>query len=206
MIAKELRNVLSVLLSLALLTGSSTVVSGFQASTEQSPSEHRGADTSCSDEPKRTQSLGCADRSLPGQPGSRDTRGCDISRSGCDCGLLASAEQESDGQRSGQAVDKQSWDASVKGLTQFPSVLNNMAKSLSWTSQLGEAYHNQKSEVMSAIQSFARAGQSRRESQIDASNDSRAAIAANDRDSAGEPECRLRPAVQPGDDLWISRM
>src|SRR5262249_8301771 len=42
-----------------------------------------------------------------------------------------------------QAVDKQSWDASVKGLTQFPSVLNSMAKSLSWTSQLGEAYHNQ---------------------------------------------------------------
>ena len=53
-----------------------------------------------------------------------------------------------------QAVDKQSWDASVKGLTQFPSVLNNMANSLSWTSQLGEAYHNQKSEVMSAIQTL----------------------------------------------------
>src|SRR5215510_6945157 len=53
-----------------------------------------------------------------------------------------------------QAVDKQSWNASVKGLTQFPSVLNNMAKSLSWTSQLGEAYHNQKSEVMAAIQTL----------------------------------------------------
>src|SRR4029434_5513355 len=47
-----------------------------------------------------------------------------------------------------QAVDKQSWHASVKGLTQFPSVLHNMATSLSWTSQLGDAYHNQKSEVM----------------------------------------------------------
>src|SRR5678809_1586044 len=53
-----------------------------------------------------------------------------------------------------QAVDKESWDASVKGLTQFPSVLDNMAKSLSWTSQLGEAYHNQKSEVMAAIQAL----------------------------------------------------
>ena len=30
MVAKELRNVLSVLISLALLTGSSTIVSGFQ--------------------------------------------------------------------------------------------------------------------------------------------------------------------------------
>ena len=53
-----------------------------------------------------------------------------------------------------QAVDKQSWDASVKGLTEFPSVLGNMAKSLSWTSQLGEAYHNQKAEVMTAIQTL----------------------------------------------------
>ncbi len=53
-----------------------------------------------------------------------------------------------------QAVDKESWDASVKGLTGFPSVLGNMAKSLSWTSELGEAYHNQKAEVMTAIQTL----------------------------------------------------
>jgi hypothetical protein len=53
-----------------------------------------------------------------------------------------------------QAVNGQSWDPSVKALTQFPSVLNNMAQSLAWTSQLGEAYHNQQSQVMSAIQSL----------------------------------------------------
>ncbi|MGA7318715.1 MAG: DUF3300 domain-containing protein, partial [Silvibacterium sp.] len=53
-----------------------------------------------------------------------------------------------------QAVDKQSWDPSVKALTQFPTVLNNMAQNLSWTSQLGEAYHNQQSEVMSAVQAL----------------------------------------------------
>src|SRR5262245_8932012 len=58
------------------------------------------------------------------------------------------------GQALVQAVDGQSWDASVKGLTQFPSVLGNMAKSLSWTSQLGEAYHNQKGAVMTAIQTL----------------------------------------------------
>jgi len=53
-----------------------------------------------------------------------------------------------------KAVDKQSWDPSVKALTQFPSVLNNLAKNLTWTSSLGEAYHNQQSEVMSAIQTL----------------------------------------------------
>jgi len=51
-----------------------------------------------------------------------------------------------------QAVDKQPWDPSVKALTQFPSVLENLAKNLSWTSALGEAYHMQAAEVMTAVQ------------------------------------------------------
>jgi Protein of unknown function (DUF3300) len=50
------------------------------------------------------------------------------------------------------AVDQQTWDPSVKALTQFPSVLNNMAQNLSWTSQLGEDYHNQQADVMAAVQ------------------------------------------------------
>ncbi|MGB2668742.1 MAG: DUF3300 domain-containing protein [Candidatus Acidiferrum sp.] len=53
-----------------------------------------------------------------------------------------------------QAVDKQTWDASVKALTEFASVLDNMAKNLTWTSSLGEAYHNQQSDVMTAIQTL----------------------------------------------------
>jgi Protein of unknown function (DUF3300) len=50
------------------------------------------------------------------------------------------------------AVDTQTWDPSVKALTQFPSVLDNMAKNLSWTSSLGEAYHTQAADVMTAVQ------------------------------------------------------
>lgn len=53
-----------------------------------------------------------------------------------------------------QVVDKQSWDPSVKALTEFPSVLENMAQNLTWTSSLGEAYHNQQADVMSAIQTL----------------------------------------------------
>ena len=53
-----------------------------------------------------------------------------------------------------QAVDSQPWDPSVKALTQFPSVLNNLASNLSWTSALGEAYHTQPSDVMSAVQAL----------------------------------------------------
>ncbi len=51
-----------------------------------------------------------------------------------------------------KAVDKEPWDPSVKALTQFPSVMDNLAKNLSWTSSLGEAYHNQAADVMTAVQ------------------------------------------------------
>jgi hypothetical protein len=53
-----------------------------------------------------------------------------------------------------QAVDMQPWDPSVKALTQFPSVLDNLAKNLSWTSALGEAYHTQAADLMSAVQAL----------------------------------------------------
>ena len=52
------------------------------------------------------------------------------------------------------AVNEQSWDPSVKALTQFPSVLENMGQNLAWTSQLGEAYHNQSADVMTAVQTL----------------------------------------------------
>ncbi|HEY4899786.1 MAG TPA: DUF3300 domain-containing protein [Terriglobales bacterium] len=51
-----------------------------------------------------------------------------------------------------QAVDKQPWDPSVKALTQFPTVLDQMAKNLAWTSALGDAAFNQQKDVMAAIQ------------------------------------------------------
>ncbi len=52
----------------------------------------------------------------------------------------------------GAEVDKQDWDPSIKALTQFPSVLANMDKDLSWTSELGDANYNQPEDVMNAIQ------------------------------------------------------
>jgi uncharacterized membrane protein YgcG len=51
-----------------------------------------------------------------------------------------------------QAVDQQPWDNSVKGLTQFSDVLQQMATNLSWTSALGDAYFNVPQSVMNAVQ------------------------------------------------------
>jgi hypothetical protein len=51
-------------------------------------------------------------------------------------------------------ADGMAWDPAVKGLTAFPSVLDNLAKNTAWTSQLGNAYYNQPGDVMSAIQAM----------------------------------------------------
>src|ERR1700683_953159 len=51
-----------------------------------------------------------------------------------------------------EEVDQQDWDPSVKSLVEFPTVLANLDRDLSWTSELGEAYHNQPDDVMQAIQ------------------------------------------------------
>src|SRR5277367_447863 len=56
------------------------------------------------------------------------------------------------GQQLMEAVNQQSWDDSVKGLTQFPDVLGQMSSNLSWTSSLGDAYFNAPQSVMNAVQ------------------------------------------------------
>ena len=52
------------------------------------------------------------------------------------------------------AASQQPWDPSVKSLTQYAPVLDNMSKNLSWTSALGQAYYNQPADVMNAIQTL----------------------------------------------------
>src|SRR6202163_2319633 len=58
------------------------------------------------------------------------------------------------GEKLAKEVDKQDWDPSVKALAQFPSVLENMDKNLSWTSSLGDAYANQQQNVTDAVQAL----------------------------------------------------
>jgi len=51
-----------------------------------------------------------------------------------------------------EEVDLQDWDPSVKSLVEFPTVLANLDRDLSWTSELGQAYQNQADDVTQAIQ------------------------------------------------------
>src|SRR5438270_10620488 len=58
------------------------------------------------------------------------------------------------GEELAKEIDKQPWDPSVKALTQFPAVLENMDKNLFWTSSLGDAYANQQQDVTDAVQTM----------------------------------------------------
>jgi hypothetical protein len=58
------------------------------------------------------------------------------------------------GEELAKEIDKQDWDPSVKALAQFPSVLENMDRNLSWTSSLGEAYANVPEDVTNAVQAM----------------------------------------------------
>jgi hypothetical protein len=52
------------------------------------------------------------------------------------------------------AVNSMPWDPSVKALTEFPGVLDNMARNNGWTVALGNAYYNQPGDVMNAVQAM----------------------------------------------------
>src|SRR5262249_46796365 len=58
------------------------------------------------------------------------------------------------GQQLASEAEKQPWDSSIKALTQFPDVLDNMSMNLSWTSSLGDAYFNDPNGVTNAIQAL----------------------------------------------------
>jgi hypothetical protein len=49
-------------------------------------------------------------------------------------------------------ADAQNWDPSVKALTAFPQVLEEMGRNIQWTAALGNAYYNQPQDVLEAVQ------------------------------------------------------
>jgi hypothetical protein len=154
MIRKEVRSVLAVMVSAALAVGSCELLSEYRGSnsvlaaetgtpTQAAPmsqSELRALVAPIALYPDKLVAIVLAASTFPDQVAIAD--------------YWLQQHNSLSGNALMEAVNGQSWDASVKALTQFPSVLGNMAKSLSWTSQLGEAYHNQKSEVMTSIQTL----------------------------------------------------
>ena len=51
-----------------------------------------------------------------------------------------------------EAVQKQNWDPSIQGLAGLPDVVKQLADNIQWTSELGNAFLAQQSDVMDAVQ------------------------------------------------------
>jgi len=60
----------------------------------------------------------------------------------------------------GYAVDSSPWDVSVKAVAHYPTVLSMMADKIDWTTSLGQAYVNQSSDLMDAVQRLRRQARS----------------------------------------------
>ena len=51
-----------------------------------------------------------------------------------------------------EAIQKENWDPSIQGLAGLPDVVKNLADNIKWTSELGNAFLAQQSDVMEAVQ------------------------------------------------------
>ena len=73
-----------------------------------------------------------------------------------DQGLYADQWRESQGNAAPEDIaaeaDETNWDPSLKALTAFPQVLDQMARNPQWTRDLGNTYYNQPQDVLNAVQ------------------------------------------------------
>ncbi|MHB8996869.1 MAG: DUF3300 domain-containing protein [Armatimonadota bacterium] len=54
--------------------------------------------------------------------------------------------------KGGEGLDAQPWDDTVKSVARYPDVLAYMAENMEWTTALGQAFINQRADVMDSIQ------------------------------------------------------
>jgi uncharacterized membrane protein YgcG len=154
MISESIRKILAVTISLVLVVASSRSLYGNQ-SQSSSPAPDTGNPTDAAPSSAADlQSLVAPIALYPDALVAQILTGSTFPDQVAVADYWLSQNKNLTGSALMQAVDKQSWDPSVKALTQFPSVLDNMSKNLSWTSALGEAYHNQQADVMAAIQTL----------------------------------------------------
>jgi hypothetical protein len=154
MIAKNLTRALATILCLGLVHHSAQALYGFQTQPSASPADTGNPTEASASSATELQSLVAPIALYPDALVAQVLTGATFPDQVAIADYWLEQNKSLTGTALMQAVDKQSWDPSVKALTQFPSVLNNMAQNLSWTSSLGEAYHNQQADVMAAIQTL----------------------------------------------------
>jgi hypothetical protein len=154
MVAKNLKKLSTVMLSIMLLSASCQVVSGYQEPTQIPSSQPTGGTEGAPQTAAELQSLVAPIALYPDSLVAQILTAATFPDQVAIANYWLGQNKNLTGNALMQAVNKQSWDPSVKALTEFASVLENMATNLTWTSSLGEAYHNQQADVMSAIQTL----------------------------------------------------
>src|SRR5271154_5111814 len=134
MIAKNVSKTLAVVMCFVLIHYSAQTLYGFQ-SAAPSPSDTSGAPTETA--PQDAAQLQALVAPIALYPDALVAQILSASTYPDQVAIAAYwLEQNSNktGKDLMKAVNQQTWDPSVKALTQFPSVLDNMSKNLTWTS------------------------------------------------------------------------
>jgi uncharacterized membrane protein YgcG len=154
MIPQDAKKILSVALSFVLVTTSSQILYGYQTAASPPPADSGNPTDPAPQSAAELQSLVAPIALYPDALVAQILTASTFPDEVAIANYWMQQNKSLTGSALMQAVNKQSWDASVKALTEFPSVLTNLANNLTWTSSLGEAYHNQQAEVMTAIQTL----------------------------------------------------
>lgn len=154
MCARRVRQALSVMLSFMILAVPSPVIYGYQqpASAPESASAGPPNSVPATQSAEQIQALVAPIALYPDALVAQLLSGSTFPDQVALAQNWLQQHKDLTGQKLMKEVDKEPWDPSVKALTQFPSVLDNMAKNLAWTSELGEIYHYQPKDVMQAVQ------------------------------------------------------
>src|SRR5580693_2687812 len=154
MISQDARKILSVALNFVLVTTSSQILYGYQTAAAPPPADSGNPTDPAPQSAAELQSLVAPIALYPDALVAQILTASTFPDQVAIANYWMQQNKSLTGSALMQAVNKQSWDASVKALTEFPSVLNNLSNNLTWTSSLGEAYHDQQAEVMTAIQTL----------------------------------------------------
>jgi uncharacterized membrane protein YgcG len=154
MISEDARKILSVALSFVLVTTSSQILYGYQTAASPPPADSGSPTDPAPQSAAELQSLVAPIALYPDALVAQILTASTFPDQVAIANYWMQQNKSLTGSALMQAVNKQSWDASVKALTEFPSVLTNLANNLTWTSSLGEAYHDQQAEIMTAIQTL----------------------------------------------------
>ena len=107
------------------------------------------------------------------------------------------------------AVAKQPWDPAVQSMAPLPDVVKRLADDVQWTTDLGNAFLAQQSDVMDAVQRMRKKAQGqgspRLERAAEGRDEGRRAEDGHHR-GVGQPRGHLRPGLQPDGRLPAARL